>query len=189
MAYGTSGGVFISYRRGDSGYAAGWLHDRLRDRLGSERIFMDVDSLRPGDDYIAKIDEAVGGCAVLLAVIGPEWSGSLEHGGQRRIDDADDFVRLEVEAALARDVRVVPVLVGGARMPDAGELPASLAPLARRQAVVLTQESFADDAERLLTSLERSLAGAAGPRPSRRPAPRAGTGGGRLRRPGSVPKR
>jgi hypothetical protein len=183
MADGTSGGVFISYRRGDSGYAAGWLHDRLRERLGSERIFMDVDSLRPGDDYIAKIDEAVGACGVLLAVIGPEWSGTLQHGGQRRIDDADDFVRLEVEAALARDVRVVPVLVGGARMPDAAELPASLAPLARRQAVVLTQESFADDAERLLTSLEQSLAGAAGSRPRLPVAPGARTARRRMRRP------
>src|SRR4029453_6450612 len=98
-------------------YAAGWLHDRLRERLGSERIFMDVDSLRPGDDYIAKIDEAVGACGVLLAVIGPEWSGTLQHGGQRRIDDADDFVRLEVEEALARAGRGGPAPVGGGPHP------------------------------------------------------------------------
>ena len=173
MTHGMSGGVFISYRRGDSGYAAGWLHDRLRDRLGPGRIFMDVDTLRPGDDFVAKIDEAVGACSVLLAIIGPRWAGGGEDGGgQRRIDDPDDFVRLEVEAALARDVRVVPVLVDGARILDASELPQSMATLARRQAVVLAQESFADDAERLLTSLEETLGGSAGshsgaPRPPR----------------------
>ena len=114
-----SSGVFISYRRQDAAYPAGWLFDRLTGHLGEGHVFKDVDSIRLGDDFVDKITAAVGTCAVLLAVIGPRWLTASGEEGGRRLDDPADFVRLEIEAALTRGVRVIPVLVDGARMPIA----------------------------------------------------------------------
>src|SRR6185437_15166507 len=124
--------VFISYRREDSGYPAGWLFDQLAASLGADRVFKDVDSIEPGDDFAEVISDAVSSCAVLLAVIGDRWLAAADEDG-RRLDDPEDFVRLEIEAALTRGVRVIPVLVGGARMPRPGQLPPSLASLCGRQ--------------------------------------------------------
>jgi TIR domain len=120
--------VFISYRREDSGYPAGWLFDQLAASLGADRVFKDVDSIEPGDDFAEVISDAVSSCAVLLAVIGDRWLAAADEDG-RRLDDPGDFVRLEIEAALTRGVRVIPVLVGGARMPRPAQLPPSLASL------------------------------------------------------------
>jgi hypothetical protein len=153
-----SGGVFISYRREDSAYAAGWLYDRLRDRLGSEEIFKDVDNIRAGDDFVAEIMAAVGSCEVLLALIGKEWASACDATGARRLDDPKDFVRLEIESALARGIRIIPVLVAGARMPAPGGLPASLVPVTYRQALELSPGRFDIDAEGVLDAVENSLA-------------------------------
>jgi hypothetical protein len=114
------GKVFISYRREDAAYPAGWLYERLADRFGASRVFKDVDSIEPGDDFVAEITSAVESCEALLAVIGNQWLEATNKDGQRRLDDPQDWVRLEIEAALERDVRVVPVLVEDARMPRAG---------------------------------------------------------------------
>ena len=103
--------VFISYRREDSGYPAGWLFDQLAASLGADRVFKDVDSIEPGEDFAEVISDAVSSCAV-LAVIGDRWLAAADEDG-RRLDDPGDFVRLEIEAALTRGVRVIPVLVGG----------------------------------------------------------------------------
>jgi TIR domain len=116
-----SGGIFISYRRQDTSDVAGRLYDRLADRFGEARVFMDVDTIELGVDFAEVITSAVGTCEVLLAVIGPNWVTATGKDG-RRLEDPDDIVRLEVEAALAREVRVIPVLVGGAVMPQRGEL-------------------------------------------------------------------
>ena len=132
------GRIFISYRRGETAYPAGWLYDRLADRYGGEQVFKDVDSIELGDDFVEVITRAVGSCDVLLALIGEDWLTITDADGRRRLDDPHDFVRLEIEAALARDVRVIPILVDGARMPAAEELPNSLSKLARRQALELS---------------------------------------------------
>ncbi len=162
-----SAGVFICYRREDAAYPAGWLFDRLAGHFGAGQVFKDVDSIQLGDDFVAEIAAAVGSCAVLLAVIGTRWLTAAGEEG-RRLDDPADLVRLEIEAALTRGVRVIPVLVDGARMPRAAELPASLDQLTRRQALVLSPASFASDIARLLKVLDATLSGVAG-RPAGQP--------------------
>lgn len=157
------GRVFICYRREDAGYPAGWLFDQLAARLGADRVFKDVDSIEPGDDFEEVITGAVESCAVLLAVIGSRWVGAAGPDG-RRLDDPGDFVRLEIEAALTRGVRVIPVLVDGARMPRPDRLPACLAPLARRQAVELSHARFTADLADLLNVLEKELRPVQGPK-------------------------
>jgi TIR domain len=153
-----SGRIFMSYRREETAYPAGWLYDRLADRFGSDQVFKDVDSIELGDDFVEVITSAVGACDVLLALIGREWLTITDVHGQRRLDSPHDFVRLEIEAALTRNVRVIPILVDGASMPDDAELPDSLARLVRRQALELSPSRFAFDTGRLLKVLERTLA-------------------------------
>jgi NACHT domain/TIR domain len=149
------GRIFISYRREDTAYPAGWLYDRLADRYGAGQIFKDVDSIELGDNFVEVITRAVGSCDVLLALIGPQWLTIPDEHGRRRLDSRDDFVRLELEAALSRRVLVIPILVEGARMPRAEELPDSLAELVRRQALELSPARFAVDTSRLLRVLDR----------------------------------
>ena len=151
--------IFISYRRDDAAYPAGWLFDRLVNHFGDGQVFRDVDTIQLGDDFVADIAAAVGSCAVLLAVIGDRWLTVTGEEGGRRLDDPADLVRLELEAALTRDIRVIPVLVDRARMPRAAELPASLEKLASRQAHELSPNRFNSDAERLLSVLDGILSG------------------------------
>ena len=161
MAASTSAGpgrVFISYRRDDSGFPAGWLYDRLRAHLGSEQVFKDVDSIDPGDDFFRVIEDAVGSCQVLLALIGDRWLDITDETGKRRLDDPDDFVRLEIQAALHRDVRLVPILVGRAPMPRSHQLPDSLRGLVRRQAIKLSPDRFESDLARLVRVIDKTLA-------------------------------
>ncbi len=153
-----SGCIFISYRHEDIAFAAAWLYDRLADRYGDDQIFKDVDSIELGDDFVQVITSAVASCDVLLALIGEDWLSISDTHGQRRLDDPDDFVRLEIEAALARNVRVIPILVGYATMPHAEELPHSLVRLARRQALELSPVHFDFDTGRLLNVLDKTLA-------------------------------
>jgi len=148
------GGIFVSYRRQESSYAAGRLSDRLVERFGTGRVFIDVDTIEPGVDFAEAIDRAVETCEVLLAIIGPSWLTATDEQGQRRLEDPDDIVRIEIEAALARNVRVIPILVENAVMPRRQDLPESLASLARRNAFTVRHESFRYDAERLVASLE-----------------------------------
>ena len=152
------GRIFISYRREETAYPAGWLYDRLADRYGGGQIFKDVDSIELGDDFVEVITSAVGSCDVLLALVGDQWLTITDADGRRRLDDPDDFVRLEIEAALTRNVRVIPILVDGARMPRAEELPPSLAGLVRRQALELSPTRFDFDTSRLLKVLDKTLA-------------------------------
>ena len=152
------GRIFISYRREETAYPAGWLYDRLAGRYGDGQIFKDIDSIQLGDDFVEVITRAVGSCDVLLALIGDRWLTITDQDGRRRLDDPDDFVRLEIEAALTRNVRVVPILVDGARMPRAAELPPSLAGLVRRQALELSPARFDFDTGRLLKVLNTTLA-------------------------------
>jgi TIR domain len=154
----SAGRVFISYRREETAYAAGWLFDRLADRFGRGQIFKDIDSIQLGDDFVEVITTAVGSCDVLLALIGEQWLTITDEQGTARLDDPDDFVRLEIEAALTRNVRVIPILVAGARMPRPDLLPPSLAKLARRQALELSPSHFESDTRRLHKVLDTTLA-------------------------------
>jgi DNA-binding beta-propeller fold protein YncE len=153
----SSGRIFLSYRREDTRHIAGRLFDRLVGRFGAGNVFMDVDSIEPGLDFGEAIESAVGGCDVLLALIGGLWLGSADEQGRRRLDDPDDLVVLEVKTALERQVRVIPVLVDGAAAPRRHELPDVLAPLARRNGVRLDHETFSTDLSTLMTALDRAL--------------------------------
>jgi hypothetical protein len=134
------------------------LSDRLADRFGEGRVFIDVAAIEPGVDFAEEISRAVAACQVLVAVIGPHRLTVTDVRGHRRLDDPDDIVQLEIEAALARDVRVIPILVDGAVMPSRDDLPESLAGLARRNALLVRHETFGYDARRLVTVIEGVLA-------------------------------
>jgi glycerophosphoryl diester phosphodiesterase len=169
---GEAGRVFISYRRQDTAWPARQLYDVLVAELGADRVFKDVDDIEPGDDFVERIQSAVGSCEVLLALIGPQWLTVMDANGARRLDDPEDFVRLEVETALTRDdVRVIPILVDNAKMPTPQQLPKELAALTRRQAVEINPVNF--DTRRLLRVLNHTLDEARG-----EPAEMAGSGGG-----------
>ena len=157
--------VFISYRREETAPQAGRLFDRLVDRLGERNVFMDVDSIQPGADFEQAVIDAVASCSVLLAIIGPQWLSLTDAQGNRRLDDEHDLVRLEIETALARDVRVVPALINGAAIPDAAALPGNLGALTRRQAVELHDRTFRADVGRLYALLGGGPAPAAAPTP------------------------
>jgi hypothetical protein len=145
--------IFISYRREDAAADAGRLADHLIQRFGRDRVFLDVDTIDPGSDFVQVLHASLQQTAAVLVVIGPRWTLVTGADGARRIDDSNDFVRLEVETALARSIPVVPVLVQGAGMPPADDLPAPLAPLATRQAVAIDHGEFHDDADRLCDRL------------------------------------
>jgi hypothetical protein len=154
----TSGRIFLSYRREDTRHVVGRIGDRLMDHFGDERVFVDVDTIEPGLDFSEAIAAAVESCEVLLALIGDRWLGSTDRTGRRKLDNSNDLVRLEIEAALERNIRVIPVLVDGVAMPTPEELPPSMAGLARRQAFELSYSRFRDDARRLVGFLDRLLA-------------------------------
>ena len=157
MSAAASGRVFISYRRQESSDIAGRLYDRLAAHLGNDQVFMDVDTIPLGVDFAEVITQAVSTCQVLLAVIGPRWLTTTDVDGQRRLDDPGDLVRLEIGAALERDIRVIPILVAGAVMPRRQELPDGLARLVRRNALTVRHESFRSDTDRLLAAIESIL--------------------------------
>jgi hypothetical protein len=125
--------IFLSYRRSDSSGWAGRLKDSLERLLPSAPTFQDVDNIPPGMNFEDVIKKELEGCELFIAVIGPQWLEVRDATGQRRLDSEEDHTRLEIEAGLKRDIRVIPVLVGGARMPTARELPESLRSLAKRQ--------------------------------------------------------
>lgn len=160
-------GIFISYRRDDSAGYAGRLYDRLIPHFGAHRVFMDVEGIELGTDFVAAIEEAVGSCRVLIVIIGDEWLKTADAMGRRRLDDPHDFIRLETTAALKRGIRVVPVLVGGALMPRADDLPDELKPLARRQAIEISHKQWDATTAELIRALEGILSNgvATGPVP------------------------
>jgi hypothetical protein len=149
------GSIFISYRREtDSGFA-GRLYDRLEHAFGRQQVFIDVDSIAPGEDFVAVLQARVAVCDVLLALIGRGWLAATDAAGCRRLDNPDDFVRVEIAAALAQGKRVIPVVIDDVAMPRAEELPEDIKPLASRNAIRLTHDRFKDDAERLVRALKK----------------------------------
>jgi hypothetical protein len=149
--------VFINYRRDDSIGMAGRLHDRLAQTFGRNNLFMDVDNIPVGRDFADYLNSQVAACDAMLTVLGPNWLTTKDENGQRRLDNPEDFVVIEIGVALARNIPVVPVLVDGARMPKASELPDSLKPLVRRQAVEMRHAHFGKDAEALIERMGEVL--------------------------------
>jgi len=145
--------VFLSYRRNDVGGYAGRLTDALLQRLGAKGVFQDVIAIAPGQDFTVELDRALDDSDAVLAVIGPGWLTAATPQGAPRLLEADDYVRLELARALNRNVRVVPVLVGGAALPAATDLPDELRGLVHRQAVVLHDETWHQDVDGLVESL------------------------------------
>lgn len=148
--------IFISYRRDDAAGYARAVYDALALRFGAERVFMDVDDIHAGEAFADVIRREVGGSTLLLVLIGRRWLG--ERAGQpARIADAGDFVRIEVAAALASGVRVIPLLLDGAPMPAAAQLPDDLRALAGRNALELDNSRYAADIERLVDAVAEAL--------------------------------
>jgi uracil-DNA glycosylase len=149
--------IFISYRRQDSEGYVGRLHDHLLKHFLPSDIFMDVASIAPGEDFVEKLESAVRACDVCLVVIGAQWATLTDESGARRLDQWNDFVRIEIETALTAGKRVIPVLVGGAKMPAPALLPESIAALARRNAVEIAHSRFAADVDAIVSVIRASL--------------------------------
>jgi DNA polymerase len=149
--------VFINYRRQDSEGYVGRLYDFLTDHFDRDDLFMDVDSIPPGADFVQVLEDAVAGCDVFVAVIGPQWLTLTDEGGVRRLDQWNDFVRIEISSALNQKKFVIPVLVGEARMPSPDELPDDLKGLTRRNAIELSHQRFAYDAEKLVGAIKSTV--------------------------------
>ncbi len=152
--------VFISYRRVDSAEVVGRIYDRLAEHFGKDAIFKDVNSIYPGENFKVKISDSVAQCTVLLAIIGDQWLIIKDEKGNRRLDNPDDFVRLEIELALERkNISVIPLTVRGAQVPDAKDLPPSLSQLVFKNALPIRPDpDFDNDIARLITALEKALA-------------------------------
>lgn len=150
--------IFLSYRRQDSQSATGRLADRLEEHFGPARVFRDHESIIAGEDFAEAIRRSVASSTVVLVIIGPRWLEATSAAGARRLEDPTDFVRLEIELALAADVAVVPVLVEGSAMPASTALPASLAEFARCQAVELSDTRWRYDADNLIGTLQARFA-------------------------------
>lgn len=150
--------IFISYRRSDSADIAGRIYDRLVDRFGRDPVFKDVDSIPLGLDFKVYLDEQVGRCDVLLAIIGDRWLDADDSKGRKRLEDPKDFVRIEIESALDKGISVIPLLVRGANMPDEESLPSSLHRLVYRNGIPIRSDpDFHRDMDRLIKSLEKNV--------------------------------
>ena len=167
--------IFVSYRRDDSSGYAGRLFDHLSARFGAKNVFMDIDTIEPGEDFRKVVENAVGTCDVVLVMIGKQWLHAANEQGQRRLDDPRDWVRMEVATALTNTkTRVIPVLVRGVSMPSYHELPNALKELAWRNAIELSDTRFQHDANKLIDVIQRiagePVKGPANDKPRGRPS-------------------
>ncbi|MBP5986901.1 MAG: toll/interleukin-1 receptor domain-containing protein [Azonexus sp.] len=149
-------GIFISYRRDDQAGFAGRLADALASTFGADNVFRDIEDIHPGEDFVLALEQQLATVDVMLVMIGPAWLTSSRNG-IRRLDEADDFVRREIEAGLKSGKAVLPVLVGGATMPAEKDLPPAIFGLARRQAFILADAGWASDVARLIETLKPLL--------------------------------
>ena len=152
--------ILISYRRQDNADVTGRIYDRLIQRFGQGAVFKDVDSIPLGVDFRIYLDEQVAKCEVFLAVIGRDWMQSMGSTGRTRLDDPKDFVRIEIESALKRQIPVIPILVSGASIPPAERLPISLQGLSYRQGIEVRRDpDFHRDMDRLIEYLTQQIQG------------------------------
>jgi hypothetical protein len=161
------GKIFISYRREDASGYAGRLNDALGQHFGADRVFMDVDSIGYGVDFVEVVEKAVSSCQILIALIGKRWLDVTDKQGRRRLDNPQDLVRVEIETALKRGIKVIPTTVQDAAMPTADVLPEPLTKLARRNAIELSDTRWRYDVRLLIETLEKEL----GLEPKRPPSP------------------
>jgi Domain of unknown function (DUF4189)/TIR domain/Putative peptidoglycan binding domain len=157
MLKGMSGKIFINYRRGDEPGFTQALLGRLEQAFPAERLFIDVDNIPPGEDFVRMLESQVAQCDAMLTVIGTNWLDATDDHGGRRLDDPNDFVRIEIESALKQGKRVIPVLVHQARMPHPDELPEAIRSLSQRNAVRLTHERFRADVQGLIKALQGAI--------------------------------
>jgi formylglycine-generating enzyme required for sulfatase activity len=156
--------ILISYRRDDSADVTGRIYDRLTQQFDRASVFKDVDSIPLGVDFRIYLDEQVAKCDVFLAVIGRDWIRKRGSKGKSRLEEPGDFVRIEVESALKRQIPVIPVLVGGASIPPAERLPASIQDLSYRHGIVVRPDpDFHRDLDRLIEYLKQQISGLSEP--------------------------
>jgi len=146
--------VFICYRRDDSAGHAGRVHDRLEREFGRDLVFMDVDRIPLGVNFTKILRDEVAKCDVLLAVIGSNWLNARDEGGNRRLDNSNDFVRIEIATALQREIPVIPILLDGARIPKVDQLPSDLEELTLRNGLEVRHASFHYDMDKLIRGLK-----------------------------------
>ena len=149
--------VFVCYRREDTQDAAGRLHDRLVTAYGRERVFMDIDSVPLGIDFVEHVTEQIGKCNAVIVMIGKHWHTIKDKERRRRLDNDDDLVRAEIRAALQQTIPVIPVTVQNAAMPQAEDLPDDIRLLARRNGIDLSATRWMTDVERLIKELDRVM--------------------------------
>jgi len=147
--------IFISYRREDSAGYAQAIYGRLTQKFSEHRVFMDVDTIEPGVDFVRTIEQAVEKCDVLIALVGNRWLESKGGAEGPRLNNPEDFVRVEIATALSRDIRVIPVLLDGTPMPAEALLPPPLKLFARRNAIEIGNSRFSSDIERLTTAIDK----------------------------------
>jgi hypothetical protein len=148
--------IFISYRRADTVESASRLHEALASRFGRRRVFWDFDAIGDGEVFTEVIQEALASSKVFLAVIGRDWL-TIKQGDTRRLDDPNDLVRLEIATALKQGIRVIPVLVEGASLPQRDDLPEDIKNLVEHQHRILRPQNWADDAKGLIRIIEQVL--------------------------------
>jgi hypothetical protein len=179
--------IILSYRREDTAWIAGRVHDRLKGHFGEDNVFMDIDSIPFGLDFREHIQDSLDRCDILVAIVGPRWP-TPDESGRLRLTDKTDWVRIEIEAALAKKISVIPVLIDGAALPAPADLPEGLRNLAFRQAApVDCARDFHPHMDRLIKAMDKLLERA--PRqlnreqdPAARPRRDEGIGAGSARR-------
>ncbi len=147
------GGIFISYRRDDTAGYAGRLYDALAAHFGKGIVFIDIDSIPAGQDFVGVVEKRMASCSVVLVLIGKAWLNITDDRGRRRLDDPNDFVRVEIASAFRQNIPVIPVLVGDAKMPRPEDLPAPLTALAHLNAIEIFDQLFRDSVRNLIGKL------------------------------------
>ena len=145
--------IFINYRRDDSAGYAGRIHETLASVFGTDSVFIDIDDIKPGVDFVSTIESSITGCDVMLVLIGKRWLDSRDAEGRRRLDDPRDFVHIEIERGLAQQLRILPVLIDSAAMPAREQLPADIGRLAVLEAVALSDSRWQYDMGQLVTAI------------------------------------
>jgi TIR domain len=149
--------VFLCYRRQDTQGHTGRLRDRLVGVYGKDSVFMDVDDVPHGVDFVDYIDSILSTCVLMVVLIGPSWTAIVDRKGRRKLDQPDDLVRAEIASALKRKIPVIPVLVEDAAMPDSDDVPEEIKGLTRRNAIELTHRRWSSDVERVLIAVKRFM--------------------------------